>query len=525
MIRIYCVNCKTLLEIDDGFAGGVCRCIHCGKMQSVPKASRATVRAAVPEAGSRGLKSSERQAESSTRILSPSSITGSGLGSDNIGSAGLTGRIAAPAVKSNSRMILVGVATVIVLLSGLILWVEFGGNGDKAVQSNEDTTAANGVVNDPQRNPRVVKPVEPPLDVIPGFAPPSFAGVSLTEPSVVYMIDRSGLPDDAVAIVKRAVLKSIDSLHTDQQFQIIVWKSDSGESEAPIGTGGLSRATPDAMAAATADLMADSTSTKIAESDQPPKSAAISQPDSSAAYFEPKQDFSDNPGSPGQTFTPTSNLTLQAITVKGFGNSPKSFGLVSLNRVTITISRVGEGGVLTQLAQESAVGGFTKGGAYQTFILSRQIPLSAGTQYAYSIFTEAGFYGFAKSTSDVYPGGAAMQQGKGMRTVADGAKIENLQGVDRTFFINPAGIDGSGKSVIETALAQSPAVVLIVSGKNYDEPLAARLLEARNNLNVKFDVVRIGDNKSPPGVMRKLAERAGGQYREVNLDSLQPKRN
>ena len=30
MIRIACTNCKTVLSIDDAFAGGVCRCQHCG---------------------------------------------------------------------------------------------------------------------------------------------------------------------------------------------------------------------------------------------------------------------------------------------------------------------------------------------------------------------------------------------------------------------------------------------------------------------------------------------------------------
>ena len=36
MIRIACTNCKTILSIDDAFAGGVCRCQHCGTIQTVP---------------------------------------------------------------------------------------------------------------------------------------------------------------------------------------------------------------------------------------------------------------------------------------------------------------------------------------------------------------------------------------------------------------------------------------------------------------------------------------------------------
>lgn len=39
MIQLECSNCKTMLSIDDAFAGGVCRCQFCGTIQTVPKPS------------------------------------------------------------------------------------------------------------------------------------------------------------------------------------------------------------------------------------------------------------------------------------------------------------------------------------------------------------------------------------------------------------------------------------------------------------------------------------------------------
>jgi hypothetical protein len=36
MISLICTNCKAELEVDDAFAGGVCRCRHCGAIQTVP---------------------------------------------------------------------------------------------------------------------------------------------------------------------------------------------------------------------------------------------------------------------------------------------------------------------------------------------------------------------------------------------------------------------------------------------------------------------------------------------------------
>ena len=36
MISITCTQCRTVLTIDEAFAGGVCRCQHCGTIQTVP---------------------------------------------------------------------------------------------------------------------------------------------------------------------------------------------------------------------------------------------------------------------------------------------------------------------------------------------------------------------------------------------------------------------------------------------------------------------------------------------------------
>src|SRR5687768_5985096 len=36
MIVLTCTNCRARLEMDDAFAGGVCRCMYCGTIQTVP---------------------------------------------------------------------------------------------------------------------------------------------------------------------------------------------------------------------------------------------------------------------------------------------------------------------------------------------------------------------------------------------------------------------------------------------------------------------------------------------------------
>jgi hypothetical protein len=36
MISLPCTHCQAVLTIDEAFAGGVCRCQHCGTIQTVP---------------------------------------------------------------------------------------------------------------------------------------------------------------------------------------------------------------------------------------------------------------------------------------------------------------------------------------------------------------------------------------------------------------------------------------------------------------------------------------------------------
>jgi hypothetical protein len=47
MIRISCTSCKAVLTVDDAFAGGVCRCQHCGTIQVVPANLKPGAKAAV----------------------------------------------------------------------------------------------------------------------------------------------------------------------------------------------------------------------------------------------------------------------------------------------------------------------------------------------------------------------------------------------------------------------------------------------------------------------------------------------
>src|ERR671921_831503 len=59
MIAIKCTHCQQRLEMDEAFAGGVCRCQYCGTIQTVPShlkqpspAATAPAKAVHPAGGS-----------------------------------------------------------------------------------------------------------------------------------------------------------------------------------------------------------------------------------------------------------------------------------------------------------------------------------------------------------------------------------------------------------------------------------------------------------------------------------------
>src|SRR5436309_15842859 len=73
MISLTCMSCKKVLEIDDAFAGGVCRCQHCGTIQTVPTSLKRNKRPGVPAAAVTSKALYEKKPRD------PNSKSGSGL--------------------------------------------------------------------------------------------------------------------------------------------------------------------------------------------------------------------------------------------------------------------------------------------------------------------------------------------------------------------------------------------------------------------------------------------------------------
>jgi len=220
MIRLSCTNCKSLLEIDDAFAGGVCRCRNCGTIQTVPsRLKRLDPATAVPAKASRTLYSSPPRGEA---------VPSSGL--DELAqvvasSSGLSGshlRRPPPGQRiwhQQARYMLLGgvsVAAAMLLTVLVMIWMMAGRQDGGGAQppTHGDSPA--------QRTSARADPADPAAG---GNA--SFCGVRLDDAqTVVYLIDRGQATSQHFDYLKQAVLRSAESLGRRRRFQIVFWSED-----------------------------------------------------------------------------------------------------------------------------------------------------------------------------------------------------------------------------------------------------------------------------------------------------------
>ncbi len=216
MIRIACTNCKTVLSIDDAFAGGVCRCQHCGTIQTVPAQAKAG--AAVGGQGLGGSKaiyqSGSRSAEPGTGLddlagaVASSGLTGSGLTSRRL-TRPVAGN-AAVATKKSMMPVVIGVGTVIIVLVAVIIWLATKGSGGAGGNASQNTVSTENT-----------GPVTPPVVA----NTPNFCGIKIDAPSVVYVLDRGMGTREVFGALKDAAIKSASTLGTDRKFEIVFWSN------------------------------------------------------------------------------------------------------------------------------------------------------------------------------------------------------------------------------------------------------------------------------------------------------------
>jgi hypothetical protein len=245
MIQINCTNCKALLQIDDAFAGGVCRCRYCGTIQTVPKHLKETngesapsVAAAVGSAKpAKTLYQKKRSA-----VLDPGAGSGSGLDdlAGIVASSGLrSGRLQKkaggaqpPRAKDHTlTIVLASAGGLVVLLLGIIIFLALRDRGPAGEEKPAPPPLTPVVKPDKQTEP--VKSVEP-----------NFLGQPLDGQSVVFVVDRgaSSQTEGRLDLVKQALLRSVRSLGSGRKFAVVFWYID-GSTPKALPPSGLRPAT------------------------------------------------------------------------------------------------------------------------------------------------------------------------------------------------------------------------------------------------------------------------------------------
>lgn len=251
MISLTCTNCRTVLTIDDAFAGGVCRCQHCGTIQTVPShlkrpnraaapgqapGSAVVANAGAPVAGQKALYQRRARTDAGGTGLEDLAdvVAGSGLSGSGIGSARLRSGVptsssagAKPAQRSTSLPIILAMALALAALVGVIIWMAMGrpgATGRPQAIGNEATTTTD--------------PLRPTHDHAP--VGPSFCDIALPEQAVIYVLDRGSGTRDVFDTLKEVTYRSVQSLGGDRKFQVIFWNNGS-DLAYPSGFPGYAR--------------------------------------------------------------------------------------------------------------------------------------------------------------------------------------------------------------------------------------------------------------------------------------------
>jgi hypothetical protein len=220
--------------MDDAFAGGVCRCQHCGTIMTVPAQLRKGGTAAAL-AGATAAKTLYRR-----KSRASAGQTGAGTGLDDladiVASSGLaSGRLRAGAPagsKSRTSLLLAICGVLIVALVGAVIYLVTRGGGEGAQASQQPLAGLDGGV-----------PGAPSAKSAPAAAGPNFCGVPLAGRTIVYVLDRGDSTRDVFGDLKLATYKSIGSLGVDHRFQVVFW--DSGGSVEAYPIAGATFATRD----------------------------------------------------------------------------------------------------------------------------------------------------------------------------------------------------------------------------------------------------------------------------------------
>jgi hypothetical protein len=251
MISLTCTHCQAVLQIDDAFAGGVCRCQHCGTIQTVPShLKNAPVSAGV---GDGSAPAAQKALYQSQRRATAGESTGSGTGledlADVVASSGLADSGLSSAQKPRKAHRKVPAATTQAAtspdrrLNTPILLAVFGAALALIVGG-----ASWYLVSGYKAPAQPATPAQSPANPDAAAAGPQFCGVPLAGSSIVFLLDRGDSAKEVFDGMKEAAFRAIETLGPDKKFQVLLWDNDTADAGYPAAS--TTYATPENLDAA-----------------------------------------------------------------------------------------------------------------------------------------------------------------------------------------------------------------------------------------------------------------------------------
>jgi hypothetical protein len=274
-VVVQCYHCNTILELDEGFRGGVCRCSTCGSLLQVPKASTPGAPKARPAApgaqptepkrpatpprpGDAGISRGQFDPANQKNHSGSSGVRPATPDFGGSSSGLRQGRPAAPVataprkiekvspisgpthpgmhrkeLKKNNTLLFVGLALigVILIIVVIVVGMVMMSPPERGPVHTEGDTPGK-VVTPGKRGGKAGSSAEGPVDPGPAEVGPKadvkgFVGVPMTGRKILFSIDGASSMADSFDYVRRGVYRAVDTLEPGQHVQVAVWKGST----------------------------------------------------------------------------------------------------------------------------------------------------------------------------------------------------------------------------------------------------------------------------------------------------------
>ncbi|MCL2647852.1 MAG: hypothetical protein FWD61_12705 [Phycisphaerales bacterium] len=284
-VVIQCFHCNTILELDEGFRGGVCRCSTCGSLLQVPQATETDApkirpaapgeeptqpsrpaspiaesdakqkpdpesdssgqRPATPDTG--GSSSGLRSGKAARPAAPPAPVTPAVKHIEKVAPPNDSPSSTTPATSSSKEVkkknvlligsiVMVGIVVVAVLIAAIWLVARASSASKQAIERVVSVSSSNENKTTDGKKPTVVEPKRQASSgsesIVPSVTPTAMQastdllGIPLVGKKILVSIDGASSMTDHFDYVRAAVYGAVERLGSGQALEVVVWRGE-----------------------------------------------------------------------------------------------------------------------------------------------------------------------------------------------------------------------------------------------------------------------------------------------------------